>query len=97
MDVLEKIAKACSDVFALWNLNLNFFLLLDGFLKSFHAQADLAIFDTDDFDLNFITYIQDIFWEFDTLLADLGNVYKSVESLQNYGPESPSSRRTNAP
>ena len=71
MDVLEKIAKACSDVFALWNLNLNFFLLLDGFLKSFHAQADLAIFDTDDFDLNFITYIQDIFWEFDTFLADL--------------------------
>ena len=82
MDVLEKIAKACSDVFALWNLDLNFFLLLDGFLKSFHAQADLAIFDTDDFDLNFITYIQDIFWEFDAFLADL---------------ESPSSRRTNAP
>ena len=53
MDVLEKIAKACSDVFALWNLDLNFFLLLDGFFKSFHAQADLAIFDTDDFDLNF--------------------------------------------
>ena len=88
MDVLEKIAKACSDVFALWNLDLNFFLLLDGFFKSFHAQADLAIFDTDDFDLNFITYIQDIFWEFDTFLADLGNVYS---------PESPSSRRTNAP
>ena len=45
------------------------------------AQADLAIFDTDDFDLNFITYIQDIFWEFDTFLADLGNVYKSGKSV----------------
>ena len=33
MKALEE-AKACSDVFALWNLDLNFFLLLDGFFKN---------------------------------------------------------------
>ena len=57
LDIFKQIPKAGSDCFCFWNFyvfQLFFLFFFSIFCKSLDTEADLAIFDTDDFDIHFI-------------------------------------------
>lgn len=60
---------------------MDFFFFLCFFDQRFHTETDLAVFDSDDFYINFIAYVKNSRRSFDTLIADLGNVYQSGETI----------------
>src|SRR5699024_1453459 len=81
-DIFEKISKICSDLFGFWKLYMQFFCLFFFFFgKSFDTQAQFSIFDSDDFDIDTVSCLQDIGRCFDPFFADLGYMDKSGEAI----------------
>ena len=86
LEALEQIGKTCGGILLCGiegDIHRLFFLLNRGILKHLHAEADLAVGDFEDPDLDLLAFLDNFGRIVDALLAHLGDMDQTVDTKRH--------------